>query len=427
MLPRMTAAVLSIGTELTRGELVNTNAAWLAAELTTHGLEVTSIDCVADDPQAIGAVLERLAAAHTLIVCTGGLGPTTDDITSECVAKALGVPLARDAASLERIRERFARFQRVMAPSNEKQADFPAGAVVLANDRGTAPGFAVSLGRARAFFMPGVPVEMKPMFERFVVPELAAKVTDRFHQEKLQSFGLPESTVNDRLAGVEAAHGVTVGYRAHFPVIEVKLLARAASLAEAERRARAARDEVCSRLGEHVFAEGDRELAEVVGELLQARGLRLGVAESCTGGQIAALVTAHAGSSAHFVGGIVSYSNELKEKLLGVPAATLATHGAVSPETARAMAKGALRALDTDVAVAVTGIAGPGGGSEQKPVGLVHLAVATRGTAAPTGEGVTLRELRWPGQRSQVQKLAAHAALDLVRRVLQRGHEAEPR
>ncbi len=413
----MSAAILSIGTELTRGELVDTNSAWLATELTSQGLEVTAIDCVADDPAAIADALARLSGRHAVLVSTGGLGPTTDDITAECVARALGAPLERHAPSLEAIRARVQRFGRSAAASNDKQADFPRGADVLPNDWGTAPGFAVRLGQCRAFFLPGVPREMKPMFQRSVLPELRDHVAGHVHQVRLQTFGLPEAVVNDRLAGVEAEYGVTVGYRAHFPTIEVKTLARAGSAQEAEVLAERAAAEVERRLGEHVFARGARTLPETLGELLLARGWRMGTAESCTGGLVAALLTEHPGASRTFEGSVVSYSNALKRELLGVPAALLERHGAVSAEVARAMAEGALTRLGVELTVALSGVAGPDGGTEDKPVGLVHLAIATR-------EGVSARELRWPGERAQVQRLAAYSALYLARRVLLRGHQA---
>ncbi len=413
----MTAAVLSIGTELTRGEIVNTNASWLAETLTTLGIEVTTIETIPDDRQQIQRVLGRLGDAHRLIVCTGGLGPTTDDITSECVAELLGVPLDRDQASLDAIRARMSRFGRSMAPSNEKQADFPRGARILENAKGTAPGFAVRVGGGEAFFMPGVPREMHAMFREHVVPAVEPLITDRIHQIRLKTFGMTESAVNDRLAGLEEEHGVVVGYRAHFPEIEVKLLARAATAEEAKQRSEAAAGAARNLLGpDVVYAEGDVTLSEAVGALLVERGFMLGVAESCTGGQVAALVTERSGSSAYFAGGVTSYANSVKEGVLGVDPALIRDHGAVSAEVARAMAKGARRVLGVDIALSLTGVAGPTGGTPDKPVGLVHFAVATAG-------GTTDRRVVWPGSRNQVQRIAAFAGLALVRGVLMHGLE----
>src|SRR5580704_15583143 len=224
----MTCAVLSIGTELTRGELVNSNAAWLAAELTSVGFEVVEHTVVDDDVERILEALRRLSTRVRVVVSTGGLGPTSDDVTTKAIATTLGVGLMRDNASLEAIRRRFEKAGRTMSPSNEKQADFPEGAEVLPNTAGTAPGFGVRLGDCALFFLPGVPREMEIMFEEQVAPRIRALAPDDSYQTRLRTFGLPESVVGERLAGVEAAYpGITLGYRAHFPEIEVKVLARA--------------------------------------------------------------------------------------------------------------------------------------------------------------------------------------------------------
>lgn len=411
----MSAAVLCIGTELTRGEIVNTNASWLAEELTDRGIEVGAIETIADDRPLIVETLHRLSAKHLVIVCTGGLGPTTDDITSECVAEALGVPLVRDEASLAAIRTRMEKFGRVMAESNKKQADFPTGARVLENRKGTAPGFQVALGHAQAFFMPGVPREMKSMFGEQVAPALEPFVKGQMFQVRLKTFGMTESAVNDRLAGIEAEHVVTLAYRAHFPEIEVKVLARGS---DCPARARAAADAVIARLGlDVVYGEGDVTFAQQLGKLLVERKLTLGVAESCTGGTVGRLLTERGGASDFFVGGVICYANRVKEGLLGVPAPLLAKHGAVSAPVARSLAQGALAELGSDLGLALTGVAGPSGGTADKPVGLVHFAVASLA-------GISDRQMVFPGSRTQVRDLAAFAGLSLVRKVLLHGHDA---
>jgi nicotinamide-nucleotide amidase len=410
------AAVLCIGTEITRGEITNTNASFLAELLTRYGFEVTAIESVDDDGPRIEASLERLGRAHAVLVTTGGLGPTTDDITTACVARHLGVPLVRDEASLRAIEERFRKFGRTMNPSNAKQADFPRGATVLPNPNGTAPGFSVQLAKALAFFLPGVPREMSAMFEASVVPAILPLVDEAIYQVRLRTYGLPESQVNDRLAGIEAAHGVLIGYRASFPIIEVKVLARSTFAAEAEERARRAAREVRQRLGEEiVFGEGDVTFAEALGRELVARSLRIAGAESCTGGLAGQLLTARGGSSAFFAGSIVAYENRAKVTLLGVDEELIQKHGAVSPEVAAAMAEGALHRFAVDVAFGITGVAGPGGGTAEKPVGLVHYAVATR-------ERTTRRALTSPGDREQVRLRGAYAALSLAYRVVREGH-----
>jgi nicotinamide-nucleotide amidase len=414
----MSAAVLCIGTELTRGELLNSNAAWLAEALTTIGFEVLAVDCVDDDRKRIEQALTRLSLAHDVLVCTGGLGPTTDDITTECAARLAGVELVRDEPSLQSIRDRLARFNRQMALSNAKQADFPRGSRILPNPNGTAPGFELKLNRALAYFMPGVPFEMKAMFEACVEPAITPLLSDRHFQVLLRTFGLPESEVNDRLAGIEAELGVIIGYRATMPEIEVKVLARADSVEAAKAVAERAAVAVRARLGDEVvFGEGKARFPEAVCQLLEAKGLTLALAESCTGGLVSELVTAHAGASTVFRGSAVTYANDAKIALLGVPPELLARFGAVSAEVARAMADGARRAFNADIALALTGIAGPGGGSEAKPVGLVHLAVSD-------AAGLSERRVVFPGNREQVRRRAAFAGLSLVRSIAQRGHDS---
>jgi nicotinamide-nucleotide amidase len=405
------ASVLSIGTELTRGEIDNTNATWLAERLTAMGLEVASITTVADDPSAIIAALEQLSQSSALVVSTGGLGPTTDDITSACVARWLGVERVRDATVLAALEQRLSRLGRALTASNAQQADFPAGARILDNAHGTAPGFGVVRGHSQLFFMPGVPREMRPMFERHIEPVARSLVSGAQHQVRLRCFGSPESVLNDKLAGLEQAHGVTVGYRAHFPEVLVKLLARADSPRAAEERAALAARDAKLRLGTAVYAEGERAMPEVVGDLLRARGLTLCLAESCTGGLVSSLLTRHPASDI-LLGGVVSYANAVKIAQLGVSPDTLEARGAVSPETAREMAEGARRRFDADLALSLTGIAGPSGGSDEKPVGLVYYALAT-----PTGTRVEHVNVS-QRPREMVQMYSAWCGLDLIRRTL---------
>jgi nicotinamide-nucleotide amidase len=406
----MTAAILSIGTELTRGEIVNTDASWLSAELTSIGFEVLEVATVDDDIGRIGEALKRLGASYSVVVATGGLGPTTDDLTSVAVAAAMGVPVVRDEGSLEVIRRRFEAAGRTMSPTNEKQADFPKGAEVLSNPVGTAPAFAVTLGRCRAFFLPGVPREMKRIFVDHIVPRVAKLAPHLTFQTRLKTFGLPESVVGEKLGGIEASFpGVRLGYRAHFPEIEVKVHATAASLDEARVLADTASTEVRARLGDVVYGEGDDTFAEVVGRALRTRAFRLAVAESCTGGLLGHLITSEPASD-YFVADAVTYANAAKTRFLGVSEDVLRGHGAVSAEVAAAMAEGARRVCSVEIAVAITGIAGPSGASPNKPVGLVYWAVAHPG-------GTIVRERVFTGDRQMIQTLASYAALSLVRDV----------
>ena len=315
----MTAAVISIGTELTRGELVNTNAAWLGEELTKLGFDVVEHSTVDDHLDRIVTLTRRFAEAHRVVIVTGGLGPTSDDLTAEAAAKAAGVELLRDESIVEAIRQKFKAFGRVMPESNAKQGDFPEGAEILSNPTGTAPGFAMALGQARFFFVPGVPREMKHIFHESIVPAIAALAEPRTHQVHLRTFGMTESGVAEALRGLEDAHeGLTLGYRAHFPEIEVKVHVRADSVAEAEQRSHAIADEVRALLGDAVFGGRADTFAEVVGKTLRDQGKTLAVAESCTGGQVGEMLTRVPGASDYLLLDAVVYANSAKEAVLGV-------------------------------------------------------------------------------------------------------------
>lgn len=407
----MTAAILSIGTELTRGELVNTNAAWLSEELTKLGFDVVEHATVDDDLGRIVTSIRRFSEQHQVVVATGGLGPTSDDLTTAAAAKAAGVGLWRDEGVVEDIRQKFKLFGRIMPESNAKQGDFPDGATVLPNAMGTAPGFALTLGRGRFFFVPGVPREMKHIFSESIVPEVGPLAERRTHQVHIRTFGMTESGVSQAVRHLEKEHeGLTLGYRAHFPEIEVKVHVRAESAVDAEGRAESIAAEVREILGDAVFGGKDDAFAEVVGADLRARGKTLAVAESCTGGQVGEMLTRIPGASDYLLLDAVTYSNSAKEAVLGVSPEVLRAHGAVSSETAAAMAEGALRVAGADIAVSITGIAGPGGGTEDKPVGTVWFGLAQKGQPTITKH----RKLPW--DRDRVQTLSAYVALELARR-----------
>jgi len=415
----MTAAVLSIGTELSRGELVNTNATWIASQLVSIGFEVFEHVVIDDDRARIASALERLAQHASIIVCTGGLGPTTDDLTTACVASVIDAKLVRDEASLEHIRRRFEKLGRTMSESNAKQADFPEGAEILPNPIGTAPGFSVRIGRAIAFFMPGVPREMMRMFDEQVTPRIRKIAPNDTYQIHLRTFGLPESVVGEKLAGIEAAHSlpqgtgsVIIGYRAHFPEIEVKVLAKSASQASARDIAEKATAEVRARLGDVIYGEADDSFASSIGRVLRNRNLTLAIAESCTGGLVGSMLTREPGASDFLLLDAVTYANSAKARVLGVDEDLLRAHGAVSAEVAAAMAEGARRASGSDVALSLTGIAGPTGGSDEKPVGTVFIGV----TGA---RGTDVKHRVFAGERSQIQTLAAYVGLQLLRAYVQ--------
>lgn len=407
----MTVAILSIGTELTRGEIVDTNATWLAASLTEAGFEVACLDSVPDEPARIVAALRRLSEMHDSVVATGGLGPTSDDITSACAAEAAGVELARDESAILSIRRRVESRGKVVTAHHEKQADLPSGSELLPNADGTAPGFAVKIGRGTVFFMPGVPREMKRMFTEQVLPRIRPSAPNNTWVIRLRTFGLAESTAAQLLEDIEAEHpGVTLGYRVHFPEVDVKVHARAANQNLARELSTKVSEVVRERLGDVVYGEEDDTLPFITGRALRARGYRLAIAESCTGGLISHLLTIHPGASDYLIGTAVVYANSAKTRLLGVAEDTLRGHGAVSAEVAAAMAEGARRLCETDIGLAITGVAGPGGGSQDKPVGLVYWACAHP-------QGTIVKDRIFMGSRTDIQQHAAHSALDLVRRI----------
>jgi nicotinamide-nucleotide amidase len=406
----MSAAILSIGTELTRGEIANTNAAWLAAELTAAGFSVAKIDAIPDDLEPMVATIRALAQSYRLIVVTGGLGPTTDDLTAAAAARAAGVELVRDESALLAIRRRVESRGKTMNPGHEKQADVPAGAELLANALGTAPGFTLALGDTAVFFLPGVPREMRRMFTDQVLPRIRPSAPNNTHQVRLRTYGLGESAVGQLLKDVEGTHaGVTLGYRVHFPEVDVKVHARGANQQVARDIALKAAADVKARLGDVVYGEGDESFPEMVARAVRNRGYRLALAESCTGGLIAHTLTRYPASD-YLVGGAVTYANSAKTRLIGVSEDTLRGHGAVSAEVAAEMAEGIRRVCECDVGLAVTGIAGPTGGTATKPVGLVYWAVAHPG-------GTVVRDTVFQGEREDVQLAAAYAVLDLLRRI----------
>lgn len=414
----MKVAILCIGTEITRGEICNTNDEWLSQRVTELGFEVTEICAVDDDRQRIVRVLRDLSKRHEGVICTGGLGPTSDDLTSECAALAAEVPLVRDERAAKGIEEWFSCSRRPMAAINMKQADFPSGAQVLDNEAGTAPGFRMHLNGAWMMFFPGVPTEMKAMWHRHAVPWLqrvyaSRRVQDGVVQVRLATFGEGESRVAQMLGDIESKFdGVTVAYRAFMPDVEVKLSARQRVGFDAEGLVQTAEAEVRKRLGALVYGAGGKSLVEHTADAIRAKGQTLAVAESCTGGMLAQMLTALPASD-YFLGGVVAYSSDVKVKLLGVSEQDLQQFGAVSEQVARAMAKGVRQRFGATLGVGITGIAGPTGGTDTKPVGLVYWAVSHRDL-----EKVAHRVIPGP-TRAWIQRYAVHSALQQVRELLQ--------
>ena len=410
----MRITVLSIGDELLRGEIVDTNFAHIAARCYDIGLPVEAHHTAGDDTEAIAAALGELTASSDALIVTGGLGPTSDDLTAAAAAQACGMALERNEAALAHLKAMAGRFGGDLPPANEKQALIPAGAGLVPNPLGTACGFSVDLSGCRCFFLPGVPREMARMVDETVLPELLALNREPrvFRTRVFTVFGPSEAELGARLEGALPGRGdVTIAYCVSFPEILVKLRAAGGSEAAVEAALDAAAKVMRPLLGEDLVAEGDEGLDAALARLLRERGVTLSLAESCTGGLLASRITAVAGSSAYFLEGAVTYANVAKVRVLGVPEPLLAEKGAVSPETAEAMATGMRRAAGSDLALAVTGIAGPDGGTPDKPVGTVFIALAAPG-------GCRVRHCLFRGSREEIRTLTAYTALDWLRRWL---------
>ena len=403
------AAILSTGDELTTGRIVDTNANWLADKLFELGVDVTAVLTVGDYPERLEWAWRQALAQADVVISTGGIGPTADDLTSETVARVAGVPLVLDEESAERIRGFFARANRPMPENNLRQAMIPRGAVIVPNPLGTAPGYRLSVGATHLVILPGVPREMKPMMEDTVLPWIRAQRGGEVYVARVfQTFGITESGLDELVAGVVAPEEGRISFRASFPEVSLRVVVHGAP-AEAAHRLELVAVRLRERLGPCVYGEGVVTMQEMVGRALAAKRLSLAVAESCTGGLVGHRLTEVPGSSAWFRGGVVAYADDVKQQLLGVRAATLERHGAVSEETAAEMADGVRRSLGADLGVGVTGIAGPTGGTPEKPVGTVCFALAR---AAGT---VAHRYPLW-GTRDWVKLLASQIALDWVRR-----------
>jgi nicotinamide-nucleotide amidase len=379
----ITAEILSIGDELVHGALLDTNARWLARVLEEHGAAVARMTVVGDEPAPLQAAMADACARADLVVATGGIGPTLDDRTREVAAAIAGGPLWFDAESWRAIEEYMHARRRPVPASNRTQAMFPPGATVLPNPVGTAPGFRVRLRRAELFALPGVPREMQRMTADQVLPWLAAQSGRQpVAHHCLFVLGPSEALLGERIAAfMHAGREPAVGITASAGLLTIRIVGRAGSAAAATAACEATAAELRPLLDDWCFAEGSGPLHELVGRRLLAAGTTVAFAESCTGGLAAAQLTDLPGISAVFRGGVVAYADAAKTELLGVDPDLIRQHGAVSEPVAAAMALGAARRLQAELAVATTGIAGPGGGSADKPVGTVCFGIA-RGAAS---------------------------------------------
>ncbi len=406
--------VVAIGTELTSGQKLDTNSQWLSQMMTSLGYHVAFHTTIADDFDDNVEAMARAVQRAQIILVTGGLGPTQDDLTRDVLAKIGDVPLALHQPSLDHILAMFAKRNRVCPERNHVQAMMPIGAEPIANEHGTAPGIWFEVAGVPIICMPGVPSEMKPMFELLVKPKLLA----RFGQghaivfRVINTFGEGESAIEAKLGDlIKRGRVPEVGITASQATISLRIKGEGETPELAWLATEPDAKFICQTLGDLVYGEGDEQLHQVVLKLLLEQKKTVSVAESCTGGLLGKLLTDEGGSSAAFQGGVIAYHNVIKYELLGVSNEILNTHGAVSQECAAAMATGCRARFKTDFALSITGIAGPGGGSDEKPVGLVYVALADE-------TGVTVGQYNWPADRSAVRSRSAKTALNMLRRKL---------
>jgi nicotinamide-nucleotide amidase len=413
----MKAEILAVGEELLSPGRVETNSLYLTEKLAAIGVPVGFRGIVGDEEGAIAAAIGNALERSKLVLVSGGLGPTDDDRTRDAACRALGISMRLDEGILEGLRQRFAKRGIEMPEVNRKQAMVPEGASVLENRRGTAPGLFIESSQASqgriVVLLPGPPRELEPMFEEQVLPRLRGVAGGVFYRtRKLWVAGLPESSVEQEIVSTYRAYENPLTTILAAPgQVEIRLTARGRSAEAADALNEELLLKLRAILGEHVFSEREESLEAVVGSLLLEAGMRIAVAESITGGLIAHRLTQVSGASRYFDTGFVTYGNESKTALLGVAPDLFRRVGAVSEEVALAMSRGALERASADIAVSVTGIAGPTGGSEEKPVGLVYIGLATRATARA-------ERRQFPGERRQVKRWTAQTALDLVRREL---------
>lgn len=416
----LNAEIIAIGSEMLTPFRVDTNSLWLTERLNAMGIEVKLKTVVGDDEARLEETVRDALRRSQVVIATGGLGPTEDDITRKIFARVLQRQLVVDETILEKIRARFARRGTPMPEINTRQAMVMDGAQVLPNNNGTAPGLLLNEGACTVVLLPGPPREMRPMFDAAVAPVLKGCAGELLIVRRcLSIFGLTESRTDELAAPVYTQYqNPTTTILFKDGQIELHLTAQARHESETS----SLLDELTARLeevlGEYVFSRREETLGEVVGELLRRRGDTLATAESCTGGLLAGRITEVAGSSEYFREGVVTYSNEAKTRMLGVPAALIEAHGAVSEQVAEAMARGVRKLANATFGIGITGIAGPGGGSEEKPVGLVYIALADEADVAA-------RKFVFPGDRQFIRMLSVNAALDMLRRRINRDAEVQ--
>ncbi len=418
----MKAEIIAVGSELLTPTRLDTNSLFLTEQLNRLGIEVMRKLVVGDNAAQIRDAFREALSRVELVVSIGGLGPTQDDLTRETVAELLGRKLKPDDAILRGIQARFRRFGRQMPEVNARQAMVPEGAIVLENARGTAPGLWLESGEHIVILLPGPPQELKTMFAEHVEPRLAQRMPAlRLHNRELRVAGLPESDVEQRIAPIYTKYGdVQTTLLASPGEIQIHVRVWSGNSAAADKMLDELVERITLALGDSIFTTEGESLEEVVAKSLNLRGATIAVAESCTGGLLAERLTRIPGSSSYFLGGVVCYSNDLKTAWADVPKELIEAKGAVSVEVARALAEGIRRRTGAVLGLGVTGVAGPGGGSAEKPVGTVHISLADDSN----GE---VRSARFPGDRERIRWQASQTALDMVRRYFLYARHAKAR
>ncbi|MGI6005824.1 MAG: competence/damage-inducible protein A [Christensenellales bacterium] len=409
----MKAELIAVGTELLLGNIVNTNAQYLSRQLSDMGIDVYFQTTVGDNEQRLLDCLSLSLSRADLVILTGGLGPTMDDLTKETVARHFGLEMKLHQPSYDHINNFFIRQGRQMTQNNKKQAFFPEGSIVMSNSRGTAPGCIVERGGKSVVILPGPPYEMQAMFEKHVRGYLRSKSADAMTTHMLRVFGIGESALEDQIRDLLLSQSnPTIALYAGFGEVKIRITVKCGRDEDPMAYIAPLEDELRSRLGDAIYAIGDKELHQVVAEMLMESGRTIALAESCTGGLIASSLVDTPGISGSLMEAHVTYSNASKVRTLGVSEETLDKYGAVSEQTAVEMARGLLERSGADITLSVTGVAGPGGGTEEKPVGLVYLALCRK-------DGDTLTKcIRQVGTRTRVRNMAKLHALDMIRRAL---------
>lgn len=409
----MRIEILTTGDELMSGLTRDGNFQWAGQTLTGLGFDVTYHTTVGDNKEVLKASFATARDRADAVIVTGGLGPTPDDLTIEVAADFFNVGLEFNQAALDMMTERFKRINRKVSETNMKQVYLPQGCNALLNKWGTAPGFSSKAEDTVFFFLPGVPKEFRAMMEEYVIPELKDLNPDmkKSSMRLVKTFGLPESEVAQKLEGVER-EGVVLGYRAHFREIHLRVSAFGDTTSEAEELMDEFLGEISSRLGHHVFTTTGEMLEEVVGNMLKQKNMTLSTAESCTGGLLSHRITNIPGSSQYFLEGVISYSNEAKNKILGVPMDLIEAHGAVNAPVVEAMAKGVKKLSGSSIGVGISGIAGPTGGTAEKPVGTVFV-----GIDGDDFETIS-REFHFHGNREEIKLVTVLNTLYMIRQIL---------